>query len=392
MVNQPVDQARFARFESPVKKKAKTAVPENKGSGIAGVKMDDDYHEKTSKHLKETHAISMGKAIEQCKDIKQPEGNMPWVILDMGSADGLNSIPLFHGCIEQLRQRDDRAIQLVFEDCPHNDFSRIMKLDENTFGPNTFPVSTNRGFFGVTCPPGTVSLSYTSHSMHYLSGPPPVNLKTCGLKDTDASGEERAIFAKQAEKDWEKLLLARATELAPGGRSVISNLGINEKGWYYSSTDRGKSLYTELSASLRSMMADGLITALEFEWATSPEYYRTLEEHKAPFEDPNSPVRKAGLVLKEAIFHRTECPHRQEWLDGTVESATAYGKEFANVVTAFSRNKCMRAFKHPGNTRTPAEQDKLINEVYERFGARVAAAPASFAIDNICLVMVIEKQ
>lgn len=240
-------------------------------------------------------------------------------------------------------------------------------------------------------PPGTVLLSFSSHSMHYLSGDPPCRFKATGLKDTDAAGEEKASFAAAAARDWERILLARAAELTPGGRTVISNLCVDESnGWYYASTDNGKSLYTELSDCLRSMVQDGLLTDLEFEWATSPEYYRTVAEHKKPFEDPSGPVRRAGLLLKSAEVQVSRCPLRAEYVGGKHPNAAEYGRKFAFVTTSFSYHKIARAFKHPGNTRTQGEQKLVIDEAFERFGARVAADPLSFGIDTVCLVMVRE--
>merc|ERR1719375_2575147 len=269
-------------------------------SGASGIAMDSSYHEKTKKIQEDTLAQSYGVAFAQIADLALPEGSQPVCFLDLGAADGINSIPLFRGLVQQLRKRDaDRPILLVFEDQQCNDFSRIHKINASEFGSNCYPATSSLGFFECTVPPGTVHLSFSSHSMHYLSGGPPCNLVTAGLKDTDACGAEKAAFAAAAAADWEKLLLARAAELAPGGRTVISNLCVDEStGWYYGSTDYGRSLYTELSDCLRSMVADGLLTSTEFEWATSPEYYRTVAELRAPFQDEAGPVRRAGLVLR----------------------------------------------------------------------------------------------
>jgi len=265
-------------------------------------------------------------------------------------------------------------------------------MENNSFGANCFPIITNIGFFDPTMPPGTVHLSYSSHSMHYLAGKAPCNFKTTGIKDPDAVGTEKAMFAAAAARDWERLLLARSSELAIGGRAVLSNLCVDETtGWYYSSTDYGKSLYTELSGCMRSMVDDNMITPLEFEWATSPEYYRTVAEHKKPFEDPEGPVRKSGLVLKSSEIQVSRCPLRAEWVAGKYANAEEYGKEFAWVTTCFSYHKLMLAFQNPSNARPEAEQKRLVDEVFARFAKRVAAEPLSFGIDTVTLVMVMEK-
>lgn len=196
---------------------------------------------------------------------------------------------------------------------------------------------------------------------------------------------------KQQQKIGKKILLARAKELVEGGRAVISNLCIDERGWYYSSTDRGASLYSEISDCMRSMVSDGLLTPLEFEWATSPEYYRTIEEMETPFKDPNSPVRRAGLLLESAATQITRCPLREEWLAGKFDDPLQYGRKFAYTVTSFTYNKLARAFEHEGNQRSEAERKDLLAKIFERLAQRVAANPEHFGIDTVSYVMVLTK-
>jgi len=371
-------------------KKARTAPEAPKD--VADVAMFD-YSTKTEKLQKETLTRSYGVAVSQIKDMQMPTGNTPFTVVDLGAADGPNTVPLFKDCVKAVRERDAaRPIVLVFEDQPCNDFSKITQMDPTSWGKKVFPMVNNIGFFDPTMPEGSVHLSFSSFSMHYLAGGPPCNFKTTGLKDTDAVGKEKAMFAAAAEKDWERLLLARASELAPGGRCVIANLCVDEStGWYPFSTDLGASLYTTISDCLRSMVKDCLMTEHEFEWATSPEYYRTIAEHKKPFEDPESLVRKAGLVLKSADVQVCRCPLKKEYEAGEYASAEEYGKAFASLVQAFSYNKCMRAFKSPENKRPQEEQRKLIDEVYHRLAKRITDAPLTFGYETVALVMVIEK-
>ena len=379
----------------------------SRGRGCAfssGVAMDTSYHEKTKKIQEETLAQSYAVARAQVSTIELPPkgSTAPVCFLDLGSADGLNTIPLFQQLVAELRERESkdgdggrRSVQLVFEDQPCNDFSRIHDIDAAVeFGEAVYPSTTSVSFFDCTVPPGTAHLSFSSHSMHYLSQGPPLNFKTTGLKDTDAplGGEERLAFAAAAATDWEKLVMARVRELAPGGRSIISNLCIDGAGWYYGSTDYGRSLYTELSECLKSMAADGLITDTEYEWATSPEYFRTVAELREPFgNDGTATFAGTECTLNSADIQITRCPWRQEWLDGKHSDALEYGRTFANVVTSFSYNKCARAFTHPGNARSEEEKTGLLAEVYERFAHRVAEDPASIGIDTVSCVMVIER-
>ena len=358
---------------------------------VAAIAMDDDYHGKTKLIQEETLRRSMAVAAKQMETMQLPAGDGAWVIVDLGCADGHNTVPLFKQVVEKSRARDARPVTLVFEDQPCNDFRRVHSIEGASFGPNVFCITANTGFFQPTMPPGSVHLSYSSHSMHYLAGSAPCNFASTGLKDTDAVGHEKAAFAAKAKQDWEKLLIARAVELSVGGRSVLSNLCVDEQGWYYGSTDRGQSLYTVLSDCARSMVADGKLTALEFEWATSPEYYRTVQEHLDPFNQPDSDVCRANLILKSHEVQVSRCPLAAAYARGEYEDAAAFAKHFAWCATSFSFHKLMRAFAHDGNRRPEAERRALVEEIYRRFEKRIEASPEEFGIDTVCLVMVMEK-
>jgi len=111
----------------------------------------------------------------------------------------------------------------------------------------------------------------------------------------------------------------------------------------------------------------------------------------APFEDPNGPVRQAGLVLQSAEVQVSRCPLRQEWKEGKYASAEEYGKHFAWTVTSFAYHKVMRAFQNPSNSRSEEEQKTLAEDIFARLATRVAAEPLSYGIDSVCVVMVMEK-
>ena len=281
-----------------------------------------------------------------------------------------------------------RPVAVIFEDGPWNDFGALLQLDaRTTFGADVYPLVSSINFFRVSVPLVSVHVAVSCAAMHYLSGPPPVLIAEGGLHHTDASPDEQRAFSAQAAADWETLLLARAAELVPGGRLVISNFAIDERsgGWFLGSTDYGSSVYTELSGCLRS----GRLTAEEFALATSPEYYRTLREHVAPFDDPASPVRRAGLTLVSAEMRNERCALRRRFVDGGFESAEAYGRAVASTVGAFTRSKVRRAFDR--STRTADDQAALIDEVYDCFARKVAARPLAFGIDNVMAHLVIAK-
>lgn len=362
--------------------------------------MDTGYYEKSKLIQEETLSKSFAKCVALLDTVLKCDVNtsQPWCIADLGCADGMNTLPLFYMCVKRLREADQaRPIILIFDDQPCNDFSRITAMDPQEFGENVYMLVSTRSFFDVTVPPDSVHLSFSSHAMHYLAGPPPINFEKTGLKDTDATPEDRAIFAAQAAKDWEKLLLSRASELTEGGVTVLSLLVKLDNGDYYGFMKRpgvnSKSLYTELSDCMRQLMKDGRLTNREFRWATSPEYFRSLDELRAPFEDQNGPVANCGLKLLGIHVQISECALRKKLMSGEYEGKQKeYGDMFSECIAAHARSKLMRAFEHPGNMRSEDEKKELIDEVFRLFARRVEANPQSFGVDNVCAVLTAQRQ
>lgn len=369
---------------------AGAAVAQAAGAAGAGIAMHE-YGSRLGRTMAASHEESFAVAAVECERVAalQPEGL--WTFLDLGTANGLGTLPLVEECVQRVRKVSSRPIAVVFEDGPWNDFSALLRLDaQATYGEGVYPLVSSIHFFRATVPPGSVHLAFSSAAMHYLSGPPPRAIKEGGLHHTDAAAEEQAAFARQAALDWETLLLARAAELAPGGRLVVQNFAVDERGYYLGSTDYGASIYTELSRCLREMVADGALERSEFEAATSPEYFRTLHEHMAPFDDAGGRVRRAGLELVSSEVRIQRCVLRRDYADGRYESAAEYGAAFAKAVSAFTWAKVMRAFE--GSNRTAREQGNLADEVFERFAGKVAARPLAFGIDNVMALLVVEKR
>lgn len=374
----------------------KSVTRDDSKPSVDNIRMHRGYHSLSARIQKETLAHSFTVAREQCARLPLPEGRA-FTLVDLGTADGVNSLPLFRGCIKTLRERRDASsgrdtvlpIQIVFEDLPTNTsgFQAIASLGFHHEYEHVYPLISAISFFEPCVPPESADLIFSSHAMHYLSKVP-CNFTTTGLKDTDAQGAEKSAFAAQATRDWEAILRARAIELAPGGRCVISNLCVDERnGWYYCSTDRGASIYSTISRILSEMVDEGLLTAEEFAWATSPEYYRTQTELKAPFESES-----LDLKLVSMHVHVTRCPINADFVAGKFGAdSLAFGKALSNAMSSFCSGKIQRAFRHPNNQRAQEEQQDLLTETFDRFARAAASTPAAYGIDNVCAVMVIEK-
>lgn len=81
--------------------------------------------------------------------------------------------------------------------------------------PNVFVTACGTSFYSQCLPPQSVNLGFSATAMHWLREKP--CSVTGALHHTMITlPEEAEKFQKQAAKDWETILLARAKEMAPG--------------------------------------------------------------------------------------------------------------------------------------------------------------------------------
>lgn len=335
------------------------------------------------------YAYSVGVAEVE----KLAASDSPTTLLDLGTCDGESTVPFFQMCVDRLRSKGASGpIVLIFEDHPQNDWVPLMTR-ELDFGPSTFALASNASFFREVAPPSSVDFAFTNCAFHYLSGEPPVNLKHAVRHVSSTDPEECRAFAEAAASDYRGLLLSRARELKPGGVFVLSNFAWDkERDWHWGKSDRGASLYAELADCLRELVESGDVDEGSFLAATSPAYYRTLEEHTIPFQEES--VMKAGLRLRSAELRHTRCPLRAEFANRGENFTTKDAEEYANTFTECFRSVTVwevhRACRG-GSDRETSAKAKLVDEVYSKFRDRVAKNPLAFAFDTVMAVLIIDK-
>lgn len=317
-------------------------------------------------------------------------------LADFGSADGGTSREMWYRTIEALRAGGDRReIVLTYTDLPSNDFSTLFRMMQGLQGDPAFAYQSafegvfvhgcGTGFHRQLFPTSTLDFGFSATAMHYVSEIPcPI---TTHVHAARAEGREREAFAAQARADWERILLARARELRPGGRFVAVNFGIDEDGRYLGNTG-GVHMFDTFAALWRELLDEGRITKREFDRATFAQYYRTTAEFVAPLEDPASPVRQAGLRLVDVHATYTRCPFEEAFATsgGTMPPAT-----FAANLIPTMRSWSETVFLTALDERPRPEAQAIVDDFYGRYEARVAAAPAGHAMDYIHIVMVMEK-
>ncbi len=316
---------------------------------------------------------------------------------DFGAADGGTSKEMWFNLIKKIRESGDRRqIKILYTDLPSNDFSTLFKNMQGMHGDNNFAYQKffkdvyvhgcGTGFHSQILPSNTLSLGFSATAMHYISQKP------CQIKNhvhmVKSNPSEKIKFINQAKIDWEKILESRANELKPGGRFVCLNFGIDEKGRYLGNTG-GHSMFDKFNEHWGKLREDKTITELEYQKATFPQHYRTLEEFKLPFKSKKSSIKKLGLKLISYETRMTRCPYRQKF-EKNYKSMT--NLEFAKSLIPTMRSWSETVFRSALNERDSESQAYIVDKFYKSYEDEIAKNPEGHAMDYIHIIMEIEKE
>ena len=147
-------------------------------------------------------------------------------------------------------------------------------------------------------------------------------------------------------------------------------------------------MFNNFSKHWKNLEENGVITNEEFINATFTQHYRTVDEFKKPFEDPNSLVTKSGLILKSCKTMFTDCPFKVHY-NNNKPNMTA--REYAETLIPTMRSWSETVFKTALEKRDPEEIEKIVDQFYNSYLEEVANAPDGHAMDYIHVVMDIEK-
>ena len=317
-------------------------------------------------------------------------------LADFGAADGGTSQPMWASLLTAMRNNgDDRQVEMIYTDLASNDFSTLFRMMQGFTGNKDLAYQVNldgvyvhgcgTGFHRQLMAENSLNLGFSATAMHYVSAKP------CEIEDhvhmVGANETEQAAFRAQAAKDWESILMGRAAELIPGGRFICYNFGIDDAGRFLGNTG-GVHMFNTFEKHWRRLRDDGAITAEEYRRATFSQHYRTMEEFLAPFNDPQSPVAKAGLRVRHASSMLTPCPYRAGYEEkGGSMSAAEFAKSYVPTLRSWSET----VFSTALDQRDPGEAAALVDRFYQAYEDEVAADPEGHAMDYIHLVLDIEK-
>jgi hypothetical protein len=204
------------------------------------------------------------------------------VIADYGSSQGRNSLVPMAAAIAAVRARvaASTAISVVHTDLPENDFAALfttLRDDPHSYmrtDAAVFSFASGRSFYEQLLPSATVSLGWTSITVHWLSAAPTAIRRH--IFSPLAATDERAAYADRAANDWTQFLLHRCAELVPGGGLVVVGSGADDGG-----RSGAEGLLDLANDVLVRMVNDGQLAPEVYERMVIPTYYRTREEFLA---------------------------------------------------------------------------------------------------------------
>ena len=317
----------------------------------------------------------------------------PFHIADYGAADGGTSIDLHRATISALRARTPRRpVCITYTDLPRNDYSALFTTahggrpgvtsyrDEHD---GIFVYAAATSFFEPIFPPGTIDFGFSATAMHWLSALP------CPVSDhihmVGARGEELAALRARARADWQDILLARASELKPGGRLMTVNLALADDGRHMGNTG-GANMFDVMNGLWRAQVDDGTITDAEYRRTTIPQFYRTRTEFHAPLLDTGGPVHRAGLRLVRAETRFTRCPYAARFAEDG--DAGRFAETYVPNTRTWSETVFVNALEA---TRPLAEHRAIVDRYFRSFADLVRSDPEPHAMDYIHECMVMEK-
>ena len=216
--------------------------------------------------------------------------DQPFAVADLGAADGGTSLDLMRRIVGTVRAAaHERTITITYTDLPHNDFSVLFRRLHGLIGPpgvpplarapHVFTFASGTSFYDQIFPDNTLSLGFSATAMHWLSARP--GTIADHVQAVGATAAERDLFRQQAMRDWERILLARAHELVPGGKLVLANFCEDEQGRYLGGTG-GIDMFDTFAKHWRNLRDAGAITEAEYRAGTLQQFYKTVDEFTAP--------------------------------------------------------------------------------------------------------------
>ena len=301
-----------------------------------------------------------------------PRSPRPIVIADYGAGTGYNSVLPICAAISVLRKRTrpEHSILVTHTDLPENDFTSLFSTltdDPDSYlrrDHASFASAVGRSYYSQILPSNSVNLAWSSWALQWLSRPQPAGDHLLAAYSSDDA--VRAAHARQAYHDWHEFVAFRGRELCPGGRLVVTTLGVDEDG------ELGfRPLLDAMTATLDELVHDGVISSDELAAMSIPIVGRRPKDFESPFA-PSGTFEKLTIAQLET-FDAEDRFWKQYQSDG---KATTFGAQWAAFLRAALFPTLASALDDDRADPTSPFFDGLESGV----AARLAAAPAPVRI------------
>jgi len=214
-----------------------------------------------------------------------PDDRSPIVLADLGAAEGRNSRVPMGVATDALRARTDAQVMVVHTDLPGNDwgtFFEVLSADDPRGGVaeppgHVFSFAAGRSFYDRVVPDDTLSIAWTSSTLHWLSrAPSAIDGHFFVQSSRDRGARER--YRAQSVRDWERFLACRARELREGGAVVFVDTLMGDD-----ATMGAEALFDALQESIAAATGLGLVTDAAAGRLAYPAWFRTAGELQSPF-------------------------------------------------------------------------------------------------------------
>lgn len=297
------------------------------------VRMTENYNENSRPQFEAVDsAIKYVREAVNVVNIQRPY-TAPFIIADFGSAQGRNSMHVMKCIIECLKETkkidNEKQILVVHNDLPSNGWTTLFDLfNQDRF---YYGVANGRSFYEPCLPDNSLSIGYSSTSLHWLSCIPCNISNHCS--SLFAQGDELRAFQEQARLDWTHFLEYRSCELIVGGVLILLIPCIDEQG------SNGFDIIRELLYRC----AQSVLTRQELLDYTLPTHARSYSEcvdHQL--------FDRYSFELIKADFGSVPMPFIDQWqkekltTDQFIQSMTSYIRSWSESIlrqTLVSNNR-----------------------------------------------------
>ena len=286
------------------------------------VKMSANYNENSRPQLEAVDS-TLQYVREAINALKTQRSSSPLFIADFGSAQGGNSMHVMKFIIQYLKETNriesEQQILVVHNDLPTNGWTTLFDLlnNDNSY----YGMGNGRSFYDPCLPNNSLTVGYSSTSLHWLSRKPCNISNHCS--SLFAQGDELKAFQEQARLDWTYFLQYRSRELVAGGVLILLIPCVDNRG------SNGFDIVRELLYKC----AQSILTPQELLDYTLPIYARSYAECV-----DNALFDRFSFQLIKANFDSVKMPFIEQWLnkqmtaDQFIQSMTAYVRSWSESI------------------------------------------------------------